>query len=82
MNTDGAYIEEGARAAYGGIVKDHIGSWIRGFSVMQGLGSVLSEELKGIYHVLKLANRLGYKKFCLESDSEDALALLKNGCSF
>ena len=50
--------------------------------IFEGSGSVLLTELKGIYQGLKLANNLGYKNVCLEYDNADAVALMKNGCSF
>ena len=82
INTDGACVDGGARIAYGGVIRDHKGYWIRGVVGVERLGSVLSAELKGVFQGLKLARQLGYKKVCLESDSENALTLVENGCSF
>ena len=40
-NTDGACANRGVRTTCGGIVRDHMGSWIRGFIISKDLGSVL-----------------------------------------
>ena len=48
----------------------------------EGPGCVLSAELKAIYSGLKVAKNMGLKKVNLESDSMNALTLMKNGCSF
>ena len=51
------------------------------------LGKILNTitkpaELKGFFHGLKPARRMGFRKVCLESDGTDALALVEHGCSF
>ena len=82
MNTDKACTLKGRRTTYGGLVRDHTGAWIRGFSMFEGFKSALSTRLKGIYHGLKMVSNLGFKKVWLEFNNVNALALMENGCSF
>ena len=58
VNIDGACMDGGTRIAYGGAIREHNGSWIRGVAGLERSGSVLLAELKDIYHRLKLARSL------------------------
>ncbi|KAK8607988.1 hypothetical protein V6N13_023446 [Hibiscus sabdariffa] len=77
LNTDGARSSIDGRAAYGGVLRDHTGTWIRGFTRFVGQCSVVESELWGIATGMALAWELGYRQLVIETDSADALRLIE-----
>lgn len=80
INSDGSLFPESHRAACGGILRDHQGRFLAGYSVKLGNCSILKAELWGMLHGIKIAKDRGYNKVLLESDSEVAIGLLNKGC--
>ena len=54
LNTDGAMKGSGY-AGVGGLIRDSNGNWLMGFTVNLGMCSVLSAELWGLLHGLRVA---------------------------
>ncbi|KAK8656310.1 hypothetical protein V6N13_098264 [Hibiscus sabdariffa] len=77
LNSDGARSSLDGDASCGGVLRDHNGGWIRGFSKFIGKCSVVEAELWGIATGLDLAWDMGYRRVMVESDSADALRLLQ-----
>lgn len=69
LNTDGASWHGNNRAACGGVILDHIGSWLSGFVANIGPATAIEVELQGIYHGPHLAWSQGFKKVTVASDS-------------
>ncbi|KAL4280844.1 hypothetical protein GQ457_03G019340 [Hibiscus cannabinus] len=77
LNTDGTRSSIDGRAACGGVLRDHTGTWIRGFTRFVGRCSVVEAELWGIGTGMALAWELGYRQLVIETDSVDALRLIE-----
>jgi ribonuclease HI len=67
LNTDGA-VKNGI-AGCGGVLRDHRGNWITGFSKYIGITSAFNAELWGVYNGLCLAKRNGLQNIELQIDS-------------
>ena len=78
VNVDGALSHVTHEAACGGLFRDHNGSFLRGFTCKLMEGDVLSTELWGIVHGLKIAWDMGFRNVIIESDSAEACNLLIN----
>lgn len=77
LNVDGSRNPLLESIAIGGVIRDHKKSWLGGFALNKGTGSVIEAELWGIFEGLKIAWKAGYKKVVVESDSQNAILLLK-----
>ncbi|CAL2272822.1 unnamed protein product [Prunus armeniaca] len=55
VNTDGSRINSSGFIGAGGLLRDSCGSWIKGFSVNLGYGSIIEAELWGIFWGLNMA---------------------------
>ena len=64
------------RASAGGVIWDSDGMWLGGFMHFIGICTVPMAELWGIVTGLSLAWSLGYRRVCLETDSQVAILLL------
>ncbi|KAF7809410.1 putative ribonuclease H-like domain-containing protein [Senna tora] len=51
-----------------GVIRDHLGHWISGFSKFIGPGCSLAAELWGLFLGLKLAKEIGIKNLMVETD--------------
>lgn len=81
LNCDGAVGCLGEIAAAGGILRDHLGGFILGFASGLGECSVVEAEIHAIQMGIKLANLKRIRKMIIETDSLDAVRLIKEGCS-
>src|SRR4051812_47717032 len=68
LNVDGAHDNNGISGC-GGILRDHHGGWLGGFSKNIGICSVFMAEAWGLYIGVKHAIELGFKKVVIETDS-------------
>ncbi|KAL6191395.1 hypothetical protein ACLB2K_037786 [Fragaria x ananassa] len=69
MNVRGARSQNGCIGA-GGVLRDHNGNWVSGFTASLGKGSVIEAESWDLLLGLKLAGSLYYNSMLIESDSE------------
>lgn len=69
LNVDGSRSGNSGKIGAGGVIRNDIGSWIKGFQVNLGIGDVLDAELWGLYYGLKLAIDNNMDNLEIESDS-------------
>ena len=73
---DSSAISNPGLAGAGGILRDHSGVWISGFSLHLGLASNNMAELAAVWQGLALAWDMGFKFIQLEIDSNVVLTWL------
>ena len=61
LNTDGSAMGNPGIVDAGGILRDHSGGWISGFSLNLGLASNNMAELAAIRHGLEMTWNMGFK---------------------
>ncbi|KAH9728215.1 putative ribonuclease H protein [Citrus sinensis] len=76
LNTDGARKGSG-HAGAGGWIRDFNGNWLMGFTVNLGMCSVLSAELWGLLHGLRVAWDHGYRRLQAGVDNKSIVHLLE-----
>ncbi|KAE8722775.1 hypothetical protein F3Y22_tig00013680pilonHSYRG00102 [Hibiscus syriacus] len=62
---------------WGGLLRNHLGEWIIGFSKAIEICSIPDAELQGIYEGLRIARDKNWKKVIVEMDCMDVLEVLK-----
>ena len=72
LNVDGSVFASLSRAGVGGIIRDHSGSWIAGFSGFVTSCDILQVEILAILHGLAFAWRIGTRNLICETDSLEA----------
>lgn len=76
LNVDGAVMRSTGRAGCGGVLRDHSGGWMAGFSHSLGSCDVFVAEEWAILKGLTIAWDLGVRCLTIESDSKDLIELL------
>ncbi|KAL9416422.1 hypothetical protein AB3S75_039586 [Citrus x aurantiifolia] len=76
LNMDGARKGFG-HAGAGGLIRDFNGNWLMGFTVNLGMCSVLSAELWGLLHGLRVAWDHGFKRLQVGVDNKSIVHLLE-----
>ncbi|MBA0609291.1 hypothetical protein Godav_021368, partial [Gossypium davidsonii] len=79
MNTDGLVRAEDAFVAAGGILRDHNGRWIIGFTRYLGNCVVLDSELWGIKDGLKLTLDWRFERVLIKTDSLEVVNIIQDG---
>ncbi|GKV16176.1 hypothetical protein SLEP1_g26858 [Rubroshorea leprosula] len=79
LNTDGSVINNPGPATSRGLIRDHRGHWIKGFSRKIDIASSLAAEIWGIRDGLLLAKQLDIQSLIVEVDSFIAFQLLSTG---
>ncbi|GLT56367.1 hypothetical protein SLA2020_294110 [Shorea laevis] len=69
LNTDGAMNHATTKASAGGLIRDHEGRWVHGFSLGIGYQSSFMAELWGCREGLRMASDLRITHLILEMDS-------------
>ncbi|KAL3823999.1 hypothetical protein ACJIZ3_020028 [Penstemon smallii] len=64
--------------ASGGLIRDHRGEWMIGFTAKLETSDITLAELHAVREGLKLALEEGLTKVIIETDSEQAVDLIKN----
>ena len=77
LNSDGSVFNQ-FDASCGGIIRDHNGNFILGFSANLGTCSITQAELWGVFYGLLLAESLGCSNLIVEVDSLCAVLLCQN----
>lgn len=77
MNTDGAY-KGGCNIFSGGILRDHDGAFMGGFTCNVFGYSAFHAEVTGMYYGLLLCWRKGYQSILVESDNKILISWCKN----
>ncbi|KAL4281612.1 hypothetical protein GQ457_03G016410 [Hibiscus cannabinus] len=81
LNVDGAMSAIDGNSASGGVIRNHQGGWITGFSKFIGKCSILEAELWGIARGLEVAWDMDCCNVVVESDCVDALKAITRGSS-
>ncbi|KAE8729875.1 hypothetical protein F3Y22_tig00003096pilonHSYRG00043 [Hibiscus syriacus] len=76
--SDGAVNLGDGSAAAGGVLRNHNGDWIVGFSRSLGKCLVLIAELWGAHDTLVHALRLGFKSVVIEKDNAEVVDIYNN----
>ncbi|KAH9685693.1 putative ribonuclease H protein [Citrus sinensis] len=76
LNTDGARKGSGY-AGVGGLIRDSNGNWLMGFTVNLGMCSVLSAELWGLLHGLRVACDHGFRRLQVGVENKSIVHLLE-----
>ncbi|KAJ1412156.1 Ribonuclease H domain [Sesbania bispinosa] len=79
INVDGSVKSTSNHVGCGGVLRDHNGIWLGGFSFNIGSSSVLMAERRGIILALHIAWERGLLKVWIESDSLAAMDLINKG---
>ena len=80
LNIDGAVKGNPGPAGGGGLLRDHRGNWINGFSANLGWCSYVKAELLALLKGLQLAWNMGVSHLEVEIDSHVALKLTQEPC--
>ena len=76
LNIDGSFLEEFGCLGVGGVVHNHDGDWIAGFSYYKAEGDALLTELRVIQIGLDFCSKKGYVNIICESDCLEAVDLI------
>ncbi|KAF7812763.1 ribonuclease H [Senna tora] len=74
LNTDGS--SSFGLFSVAGVIRDHLGNWVYGFSEFVGQGNSLKAEVWAIYLGLKAACSLNCSHLFVETDSQVAISLI------
>ncbi|XP_019198971.1 PREDICTED: uncharacterized protein LOC109192724 [Ipomoea nil] len=77
LNTDGARKANTGMASAGGVIRDHTGAWLVGFSTKVGTTSSFMAELWGLREGLLIANNRGLVRLVAEVDSISVVNAIK-----
>ncbi|KAE8696542.1 putative calcium-binding protein CML28 [Hibiscus syriacus] len=78
INTDRSHNIGSGFASYGGVFRSSNGGWMFGFSKLIGICSIVEAELWGIHEGLFHGWNLGERLITVETDSLDAVRMLKH----
>ncbi|MBA0731830.1 hypothetical protein Gogos_015953, partial [Gossypium gossypioides] len=79
LNTDGSVKSVDMFAVAGGLLEDHNGNWIVGFTRYLDNCEVINSELWGILDGLQIALDCGYRKVIIRIDNLEAVNLIHEG---
>jgi len=77
LNTDGAAKGNPGQATAGGVLRDHIGKWLVGFTENLGTCSSMKAEIQVVLRGLKLAQELAITKLWIQLDSQVLVGMLQ-----
>lgn len=78
LNVDGSANLNNLTIGSGGLLRNHDGNWIAGFSSFDGSGNALKAELLGLYHGLSLIQDMGLLSVSIETDCLEMVSLIKD----
>lgn len=76
LNVDGSSYGNPGRAGFGGLIRDHEGKWLIGFSGHINFADSLEVELLAILNGLSIAWNIGVRNVSCRSDCMKALSLI------
>lgn len=79
LNVDGSALQQPGHSGFGGLLRDHSGSFNFGFYRSAGQASVLHAEILVIMHGLRLCWEHGFRRVICYSDSLNAVKLNHEG---
>lgn len=75
LNTDGS--RNGQYATGGGVIRDHNGHFVAGFTNRYGNIDIVAAELRALYDGIQLGKQMGIHGLEVETDSQLALTMIK-----
>ena len=78
VNTDGSFGDVTRKMSWGGVIRDHEGSWLGGFAGSGPEGNALLAEAFAVRDGLALVWSRGYRKVHCETDCLELINLLQN----
>ncbi|WMV57498.1 hypothetical protein MTR67_050883 [Solanum verrucosum] len=78
LNIDGSFEQNTTNGGIGGVIRDHFGKWIAGFTCKIKAHNAHHEEILALLHGLNLAKRLNLAHLQVETDSQVLLNNLNN----
>ncbi|KAK9987636.1 hypothetical protein SO802_027875 [Lithocarpus litseifolius] len=78
LNTDGSVEGGNGLACCGGVIRDAVGQWVRGFSRRIGTTNAFAAELWGLREGLMLCRSLNLSALVIELDAESIVNVLNN----
>ncbi|WMV59346.1 hypothetical protein MTR67_052731 [Solanum verrucosum] len=78
LNVDGSFKQNTTNGGTGGILRDHLGNWIAGFSCKVKEVNAHHAEILALLHGLSLAKRLNINRFHMETDSQVLINNIKS----
>ncbi|KAL6176759.1 hypothetical protein ACLB2K_053392 [Fragaria x ananassa] len=69
LNIDGTRSSTSGKIGAGGVLCDHLGSWVDGFQINLGIGEILDVEACGLFFGHKLVFKHSIANLEIESDS-------------
>ena len=78
LNTDGSALGNPGRAGGGGVIRDHLGHWIKGYSRAMGTTNSFTAELWALRDGLIIAKDLGLCNLIVELDASSVVQLLSS----
>lgn len=78
LNTDGSVLNN-ANASAGGVIRDHHGNWVSGFSTNIGLASVPEAETWTVFHEIRQALSLNIAFLEIDVDAQFLVQLPQDG---
>lgn len=81
LNVDGSAIQHPGHSGFGGLLRDHTGTFLFGFYGSADQSSILRAEVLGVMHGLRLCWEHGYRDVICYSDSLNAVKFINEGVS-
>ena len=78
LNTDGASMGNPGKAGGGGLIRDSVGFWVKGFSRSLGTGTSMLAECWALRDGLFLAIQLGIQNLEVELDAKVVVDLINS----
>ena len=78
LNTDGSALGNPGRAGGGGVIRDHLGHWIKGYNRALGTTNSFITELWALRDGLIIAKELGLCNLIVELDASSVVQLLSS----
>ncbi|KAK4733524.1 hypothetical protein R3W88_007785 [Solanum pinnatisectum] len=78
LNIDGSFEQNTTNGGTGGVIRDHFGKWITGFTCKIKAQNAHHAEILALLHGLNLATRLNLAHLQVETDSQVLLNNLNN----
>ncbi|KAK4707285.1 hypothetical protein R3W88_033132 [Solanum pinnatisectum] len=78
LNIDGSFDQNSKMGGTSGVIRDHLGSWIAGFSCKVKVVNAHHAELLALLHGLNLAQKININHLLVETDSQVLLNTLES----
>ncbi|KAK9280732.1 hypothetical protein L1049_003620 [Liquidambar formosana] len=81
LNTDGSSLGNPGKASAGGLIRDHLGQWIKGYSRKLGTITSTAAEIWGLRDGLELVLKCNIRKLYVDMNASATISLLQGEIS-